>query len=331
MNFSETGREVFQADDTTKLLTYIWMPKSKPRAIFIGIHGGMAHAGDWVTPALYFMKKGIATYALDLRWHGTYPQYNPGGKVFFHIDSYDQYSQDVHKFCKWVSAKHPGVPVFIISHSNGALISLNYGLTIGKDADIKGIIVSSPWLKNKVEVPAVLISLSKVLSKIVPTMAVVPDELTEKLTHDRTITARHHADEAAGLRGTKATVRLGAESMKTQEWVVDNIGSWKKFPVFAAIAGQDMLAVPEASEAALRKIPSNLLTYHRYEENFHENFNELNRDKIFDLIAKWVDGLLKGKAKAAPAKKAPAKAKAKSAGKPKAKPKSRPKAKPKKK
>ena len=32
--------------------------------------------------------------------------------------------------------------VFILSHSNGALISLYYGLTIGKDADIKGVIAS---------------------------------------------------------------------------------------------------------------------------------------------------------------------------------------------
>jgi len=327
MSFSETSTEIFQADENTRLLTYVWMPKTAPRAIFIAVHGGMAHAGDWVTPALYFMKKGIATYAPDLRWHGTYPKYNPGGKVFFHIDSYDQYSRDLDRFYRWVAAKHPGVPVFVISHSNGALLSLNYALTMGRDADIRGFIVSSPWLKNKVDVPAVLISLSKVLSKIVPTLAVKPEALTEKLTHDRSITARHYADEAAGLRGTHASVRLGAESMKTQEWVVDNMGTWRRFPLFAVVAGQDMLAVPETSEGALKKVPSELLTYYRYDENFHENFNELNREKIFADIAKWVDGLLKGKAKTGPAKKAPVKG----AAKPKAKAKAKPKVKPKKK
>jgi len=152
MGFSETSSELFQADEKTKLFTYIWMPKEKPRAILVGIHGGMAHAGDWVTPALYFIKKGIATYAPDLRWHGTYPKYNPGGKVFFHINSYDQYCQDIDRFITWVSSKHPGIPIFIIGHSNGGLIALYYGLTLGKNANVKGFIVSSPWLKNKVEV-----------------------------------------------------------------------------------------------------------------------------------------------------------------------------------
>ncbi len=292
MSFSETSREVFQVDEKTKLLTYVWMPKTKPRAVFIGIHGGMAHAGDWVTPALFFMKKGIATYAPDLRWHGTYPQYNPGGKVYFHIDSYDQYASDVDKFVKWVAAKHPGIPLFIISHSNGGLISLYYGLSIGRDADIKGFIVSSPWLKNMVEVSPVMLKLAKILNKIAPTLPVKPEPLTDNLTHDKDITARHHADEAAGLRGTTASVRLGVESMKTQEWVLNNIAFWKKFPIFAVVAGQDKLADPDVSEAALKKIPANLLTYHRYPENYHENFNEVNREKIFIQISQWVDKLL---------------------------------------
>ncbi|MCX7677886.1 MAG: lysophospholipase [Spirochaetes bacterium] len=295
MNFSETSREVFQVDEKTKLLTYIWMPKTKPRAILIGIHGGMAHAGDWVTPALFFMKKDIATYAPDLRWHGTYPQYNPGGKVYFHIDSYDQYANDVAKFVGWVKSRHPGIPIFIIAHSNGALIALYYGLTIGQDEDIKGFILSSPWLKNKVEVPPILLKLSKILVKIVPTLAIKPEPLIGKLTHDKDITARHYADEAAGLRGTHASVRLGVESMKTQEWVLNNIAFWKKFPVFAVVAGQDMLADPEVSESALKKIPAKLLTYHRYEENYHENFNELNREKIFIQISQWINKILSEK------------------------------------
>ncbi|MBP7582835.1 MAG: alpha/beta fold hydrolase [Spirochaetes bacterium] len=318
MNFSETSTELFQADDNTRLLTYIWMPKAAPRAIFIAIHGGMAHAGDWVTPALYFMKKGIATYAPDLRWHGTFPKYNPGGKVMFHIDSYDQYCGDVDRFCKWVAAKHPGVPMFLVGHSNGALISLYYGLTAGRDADLKGVVISSPWLKNKVEVSPILLALSKVLSKVAPTLAVVPEPLTEKLTHDRNITARHYADEAAGLRGTKATVRLGAESIKTQEWVVEHMAEWKRFPVFAAIAGQDMLADPGVSETALGKMSAELLTLHRYNENYHENFNEVNREKIYALIAEWCDTRLKGAAKKAAAKpKGASKPKAKSKAKPK--------------
>ena len=87
MSFSETKTELFQADAKTKLLVYEWLPDQEVKVVMIGIHGGMAHGGDWVTPALYFKEKGVATYAPDLRWHGTYPKYNEKGKVFFHINS----------------------------------------------------------------------------------------------------------------------------------------------------------------------------------------------------------------------------------------------------
>jgi alpha-beta hydrolase superfamily lysophospholipase len=299
MIYSETNSEVIQVDDQTSLLTRIWMPKTSPKAVLLALHGGMAHAGDWVTPALYFMEKGIATYAPDLRWHGTYPKYNKGGKVIFHADSYDETVSDVHKIYKKITEKHPGVPVFVISHSNGALNALKYGLTLGKDTDIKGFILSSPWLKNKVEISPIVISMSKFLSKIVPMMPVTPEPLTDKLTHDKKITERHHADEASGIRGTQVTVRLGAESMKTQEWVVSEISKWEKFPVFGVIAGEDYLSDPDVSVKALESIKNAPVTIHRYDENYHENFNELNRETIFGLIAKWIDKLLSEKSKSA--------------------------------
>ena len=58
MDFQETKCEIFNADENTRLLTRVWLPEDTPKAIFIAIHGGMAHAGDWVTPALYFKEKG---------------------------------------------------------------------------------------------------------------------------------------------------------------------------------------------------------------------------------------------------------------------------------
>ena len=53
--YSETMCEVFKADASNNLLSHAWLPKKgKPKGILLGIHGGMAHAGDWVTPGLYF-------------------------------------------------------------------------------------------------------------------------------------------------------------------------------------------------------------------------------------------------------------------------------------
>lgn len=288
MNYSATETHIFRPDEETNLLVYTWLPDREIKAVFIGLHGGLAHAGDWVTPALYFKEKGIATYAFDFRWHGTYSKLNPGGMVYFHTNSYDQNVKDVHKFYGWVKDRHPDKPLFIISHSNGSLLALQYGLTMAKDSDIKGFIVSSPWLKNKVRVPQIMQSLAKLIAKVHPTFTISPPPVTDKLTHDEAITARHYKDEKEGLRGKKVTAKLGVESQKAQQWVLDHIDKWVGFPVFAVIAGQDVLADPDVSKQALRKIPQKLLTMIIHENNYHENFNEINRNETFECIWDWV-------------------------------------------
>ncbi|MFZ5570366.1 MAG: alpha/beta fold hydrolase [Thermodesulfobacteriota bacterium] len=294
MNFSETKTEIFQADADTKLLVYEWLPQSDIQAVLIGLHGGLAHGGDWVTPALYFREKGVATYAPDLRHHGTYDKHNPGGKNFFHIESYDVYTRDVHKIYEWVKARHPGKPIFIISHSNGALISLYYGLTLGKKEDIRGFIISSPWLVNRVKISAVLKKISKVIAVLYPTFSIKPPSLTDQLTRDAAITRRHHEDEKSGLRGSKVTAKLGVESEKTQAWVLANLRNWNMFSLFAVIAGDDQLADAEASQAALKTIAPQLLTMVVHADNYHENFNEINRDETFAAIWAWMEERIAG-------------------------------------
>ncbi len=288
MGFNETNIDVFQPDKKTKLQVYEWLPDSSVKAVFIAVHGGMAHAGDWVTPAIYFKDKGVATYAFDLRWHGTYPKHNPDGKVYFHTNSYEENVSDLDAFYEWVKAKHPGKPVFVISHSNGALISLLYGLTTAKKTDIRGFIVSSPWLKNKVKVPAIVEKMAGIIAAIHPKFTVTPPDITDKLTHDEKIHARHIEDTELGLRGTTATAKLGAESAKTQARVVAGLKNWERFPMFAVIAGDDYLADPSASRDALQTVPEGLVTLMVHEKNYHENFNEVNREETFAAIWDWM-------------------------------------------
>lgn len=292
MDYAETKYEIFQPDGKTNLASHIWLPEGKPRAIIAAVHGGMAFAGDWKNTALYFKSKGIATYALDLRWHGDFPKNNPGEKNFFHIDSYDTYAKDLDFYLKDIKEKNPGIPVFILSHSNGALISLYYGLTIGKNSDVKGVIVSSPWIVNKVKVSPVLLAAAKIISMFYPKMAVAPEPLTDVLTRDKEITARHHADEASGVRGTKGSAKLAVVSAKAQKYVAENMSQWNAAPILGIIAGDDHLADPEGSEKALKSVTSKPVELVKYPQNFHENFNEVNRQEIWDLSLKWIEKLI---------------------------------------
>jgi lysophospholipase len=82
------------------------------------------------------------------------------------------------------------------------------------------------------------------------------------------------------------------ESEKTQAWVIENMKTWERFPMFAVLAGEDQLTDPQGSKKALNSIPSKLLTLIVHEKNYHENFNEVNRDETFGAIWKWMQKIL---------------------------------------
>jgi len=294
MYFKETKKDVLEIEDGVCFPIRVWLPKKAPKAIFLAIHGGMAHAGDWVTPALFFAEKGFATVAFDLWGHGNFPKHNKKCKLLLHIDSFEDYIDSTKCVLDYIKKEYQKTPVFILGHSLGGLISLNYGLTKAKgEKAIKGFIVSSPWLKNIVGIPPILKALSKVFSVIYPKLPSPADLNIDDLTRDKTIKKRHLKDEKGGLRGTKGTPRFLIEAEKAQEWTSENLKNWKKFPLFVVIAGKDKLADSEFSEKALEKVPKKLVTLVKYEDNYHENFNELNREEIFNKIHKWMLPLMK--------------------------------------
>ncbi|MFO7658759.1 MAG: hypothetical protein R6W78_16990, partial [Bacteroidales bacterium] len=64
--------------------------------------------------------------------------------------------------------------------------------------------------------------------KILPKALIPGPDITDLLTHDADITRRHRKDEEDGIRGKKATMRFGAELLKAQVWVRENILATRK-------------------------------------------------------------------------------------------------------
>ncbi|MYM31087.1 alpha/beta fold hydrolase [Duganella sp. CY15W] len=279
MRFAEDRLTTFTAGQGVQRRVHVWEPDA-PRAVILAIHGGMAHGGDYVTPALYFRQHGIATVAYDLCGHQDARRVDIPG---FHI-----FLDDSALFLQWVKQQYPGLPVFVMGHSMGALIATHLGLGhFAGDAAVKGFILSSPYYVNAIKVSPVLLALSGVLGALAPRMKVPLASLTHQLTHDTSITARHYDDERDNIRASEITVRFGNALTAAQQGLAARMPGWTQ-PLFAVVAGDDKLADADAGEAILKAVPAHLLSYHRYPQNFHENFNELNREQIFADILKWM-------------------------------------------
>lgn len=282
MRFSETRLDHMQVPDGFNLDIHIWEPEF-PKAIFAAVHGGLAHAGDWVTSALYFKDLGIATAAFDLRGHKQ-------KKVC--IEKFDQFLEDIALFIRWVKEKYPTLPVFYLGHSMGALIGTHIGLRFNqRPYRVNGFIFSSPYYGNAIKANPLVIPMIKIMSRFLPNLTIPGMILTDKLTRDREIAERHILDENDGLRATKASIRFGSEILSAQKWVRENIQKWTA-PLFVVIAGKDELADSNVTRQLLKQVNPTVLTCVVKENNFHENFNELDRKDTFLEIHKWMTGMI---------------------------------------
>ena len=164
MRFSEDRIEKLTCSDGIQRDIHIWEP-DKPRAVFLFVHGGMDHGGNYKTPALYFKKHGIAMTAHDQHGHDM--------KKKAHIPAFEVFLDDLELMLKWVKEHYPDLPVFIISHSMGGLITTHFGIWRFKgDPLVKGFISSSPYYVNAVKVPLIMKKMAGVLSAVAPRMKV---------------------------------------------------------------------------------------------------------------------------------------------------------------
>ena len=284
MRFSEDQLDVLTCVDGLQLDIHIWQPVA-PKGVILAIHGGLAHGGDYVTPALYFKEQGFATVSYDLRGH------NKQKKVY--IEKFDHLLEDTFFFLQWVKKTYPGQPIFIMGHSVGGLLATYLGLGMFKgDEDILGYIISSPFYVNATPVPKIMQSLSGVLSKIMPKMAVPLDDVMDYLTHDEVITKRHRLDEEDFTRAQQCSVRFAKELQIAQSGLPAKMKNWNA-PLFVVVAGDDKLADSQGTRALLDEVDQNLLTYQYHEKNYHENFNEVNREEIFVDIQNWMNQKMK--------------------------------------
>jgi alpha-beta hydrolase superfamily lysophospholipase len=282
MRFSEDRIEFLNCSDGINRKIHIWEPRS-PEAVFLAIHGGMAHGGDYVTPALFFKKHHIATIAPDLHGH------DQKEKVF--IPRFDVFLNDLELMISWIKENYASVPLFIMGHSMGSLIATHFCIRRPRQAnEIEGFVLSSPYYVNAVKTPPIMMKLAGFLSALFPKMTIPIEDITLFLTHDETIANRHKLDEKDHLRASKASARFANELLKAQAYIPDHISKWDK-PLFCIVAGDDHLASSSATLDLLKKIDQTHLTLLHYPENYHENFNEQNREEIFEQIWQWIKPL----------------------------------------
>jgi len=135
-------------------------PGENTKEVLILVHGLGEHVQRYLHWAELFRKEGIGFIAVDLPGHGR----SPGRRG--NISSYALPDEMLDILIKTSKRTFPGCPIYIYGHSLGGGIVLDYILR--KKPQIKGAIVTSPWLRLTFQPPKSKVLLASFMKNLIP-------------------------------------------------------------------------------------------------------------------------------------------------------------------
>jgi acylglycerol lipase len=239
------------------------------------VHGFNSHSGHYQWVGQQFAENGLAVHALDLRGRGR----SAGDR--FHVDKAQDYIDDVATLVSMAKAHHPGLPVFLLGHSAGGVISCVY--TLDHQAELAGLICES--FAHELPAPDFAIAVLKGLSYIAPNVHVLKldnngfsrdAKVVESLFNDPLI-----ANEVQPTQ-TVATMVRADERLKKE---FDRI----TLPLFILHGTLDTVTKPSGSQHFYDAAGSTDKTLKLYEGHYHDLLNDIDKEIVLADIQHWID------------------------------------------
>jgi alpha-beta hydrolase superfamily lysophospholipase len=266
----------FPGDGGTPLYYQCWRPKTAARAILALVHGFFEHSGRYGNLVNWLVPRGYAVFALDQRGHGR----SPGKRG--QMDSLSQFYGDLRGFFQLIRAEVPNVPLFLLGHSQGGLLILNY--VLHDPSGIRGVVTSSPCLRQRL-IPPALIPVTKVLSRLAPWLSVRYRLDPAALTHDPAVIEAYKSDPLVHSRGRPRTAAL---LLAAADWTMAHAHDLR-VPCLILHGSNDRVCAPEAAVAFCERVPLADKERIEYEGFYHELLNEIGKERVLADMEAWLD------------------------------------------
>jgi alpha-beta hydrolase superfamily lysophospholipase len=256
-----------------------WQPDTPPRAVILIAHGAAEHSGRYLRLAQHFVGLGYGLAALDHFGHG----HSDGGRCC--LQSFSDYTDTLDIFRQQVSTDFPGLPLILLGHSLGGLISASYLL---EHQDVfAGCMLSGPAIKTELEPPLLQFLLIKLFSALLPNMGVLQLDASG-VSRDPAEVERYTSDPLN--YGGKLTARLVAQLFKAMQTVQQRAGEIT-LPLLLLHGEADSMASAEGSRFLYQHVGSTDKTLKIYPGLYHEIFNEPERLQVFSDMEAWLSDL----------------------------------------
>lgn len=255
-----------------------WRPQAKPRGVVAIVHGVKSHSGYYGWTAEQLVSTGLAVYALDLHGRG-----KSGGDRLY-LEKIDDYLADVDALVTLATTREPGLPVFLLGHSAGGVISCVYALE--HQARLAGLICES--FAFQVAAPGAVLQIVKVLGRVAPHLPVLDlknrdfsrDPQAVKTMDDDPLVAHEVQPSHTVAELVRATERLRKEFPRIT------------LPVLILHGTSDKVTRPSGSKFFYDTAGSRDKTLKLYEGHAHDLLNDLDRQVVMADIKGWMSAHL---------------------------------------
>ena len=266
----------FKTFDRLSLFGQSWQPEDRPRAVVYLIHGLGEHSGRYSHVADRLTQAGYSMFAFDLRGHGKSP--GPRG----HIPSYEALMKDISSLLEVANKQFPQLSSFLYGHSLGGNLVLNYILR--HQPQLKGVIVSDPWLRLAFESPRFKIILAQITDYIWPSFSQKNGLDTKVLSRDPEVV---HAYENNPLVHDHISSRMFIGIYQSGYWALEHASEFS-LPLLLMHGGDDKIISVKASGEFADQISENC-TFKIWDGLYHDIHNEPEKEEVFKFLIDWLD------------------------------------------
>lgn len=252
-----------------------WKAVGRPRAVVVICHGVNSHGGQYLWPAAQFAQAGLVPFALDLRGRG-----KSDGERFF-VDSVADYVADVATTVALAKSRNPGLPVFLLGHSAGGVVSCSYALD--HQAELAGLVCES--FAFQVPAPAIALSLLKGLSQLAPRLPALKLR-NEDFSRDPIAVRILNGDPLT--RGEVQPAKTVAALVRANERLRREFPRIR-LPVLILHGTADKATMAAGSQFFHETAGSPDKTLKLYDGHYHDLLNDVGKEAVLADIQGWID------------------------------------------
>jgi acylglycerol lipase len=279
-----TREEKITRRDGLNLFVRSWRPEGKVRAAVAIVPGFNSHSGYYTWVGEQCTADGLAAYAVDLRGRG----HSDGER--FYVKAFTDYVSDVSSLVDLVKSREPGLPVILLGHSAGGVVSCLY--TLDYPGMVSGLVCES--FAHEIPAPDFALAVFKGLSHLAPHAHILHLK-NELFSRDPNVVQAMNNDPLIAHE-TQPTQTL-AEMVRADERLKKEFPQIT-LPVLIMHGTADGATKPSGSQRFYDTTGSRDKTLKLYEGHFHDLLNDLDKEIVMADILRWIDARVPAATKA---------------------------------